>query len=173
MNAAANGSADVKMFLNHNSDVVLGSTKAKTLRLTQDERGLLAEATLPDSVWGHPVAEAIRRGDIRSMSFGFTVPRGGDAWSDDRKARTLHEVRLFEVSPVTGWPAYTATSASVRNLVDIIDWSDGDAIERVLDGLDAEQRAALFRHLNTTSPTPYIAPNVAELRARLEARKAA
>lgn len=173
VNAAANGSADIRMFLNHNSDIVLGSTKARTLRLSEDSRGLLAEATLPDSVWGHPVAEAVRRGDIRSMSFGFTVPKGGDSWSTDRKARTLHTVRLFEVSPITGWPAYAATSASVRSLVDAIDWDDEESIERIVDGLDDERRAKLLRHLNTTSPTPFIAPDVAERQARLRRYEAA
>lgn len=167
INSAANGGRDIKMFLNHNQDVVLASTRARTLRLAEDERGLLAEATLPDSAWGQPVAEAIRRGDISSMSFGFTVSKGGDAWSPDHSQRTLHEVRLLEVSPVTGWPAYTATSASIRSLAGIIDWADDEAVKGFLTGLAEEQRAALHRHLNVTSPTPFVGQNVAARRARL------
>ena len=124
LKAAQNGNADIRMFLNHNTDIVLGSTRARTLRLTQDERGLLAEADLPDSTWGHPVAEAVRRGDIRSMSFGFSVTKNGAVTNDTNTERTLTDVRLFEVSPVTGWPAYTATSASVRTLAEAIDWTD-------------------------------------------------
>ncbi len=50
------------------------------------------------------------------MSFGFSVPRGGDKFSDDGSTRELREVRLYEVSVVTGFPAYEATSASVRSL---------------------------------------------------------
>jgi len=50
------------------------------------------------------------------MSFGFTVPRGGDSWSDDRSSRELREVILHEVSVVTGFPAYPETDASVRDL---------------------------------------------------------
>lgn len=173
INAANNGSADIRMFLNHNSDIVLGSTKARTLRLSEDDRGLIAEATLPDSVWGHPVAEAVRRGDIRSMSFGFVVPKGGDSWAEGHKVRTLHTVRLHEVSPITGWPAYTATSASVRSLVDAIDWTDDDAIERVVDGLDDDRRALLLRHLNKTAPTPFLAPSVADRLVRLRQYEAA
>lgn len=186
INSAANGSADVKMFLNHNQDVVLASTKAKTLRLAQDERGLLAEASLPDSVWGHPVAEAIKRGDISSMSFGFAIPGkrsdGGLAqeWSTDHKERTLNEVRLFEVSPVTGWPAYSATSASVRSLVDIIDWDDEEAARAVLDGLSEPQRSTFLRLLAPAPieepqqpTTPQATPSVAGLLARLEAKKRA
>jgi HK97 family phage prohead protease len=173
VNAAANGKRDIKMFLNHNSDIVLGSTRARTLRLSMDDRGLLAEATLPPGSWGQPVAEAVRRGDISAMSFGFIVEKNGDSWTPDHTQRTLHDVRLLEVSPVTGWPAYAATSASVRTLVDAIDWTDEDAIEKVLEGLGEEQRGALLRHLNTNSPTPYVAPNVAERLARLRRFEAA
>ena len=171
VNAAANGSADIRMFLNHNQDIVLGSTRARTLRLSQDERGLLAEADLPDSTWGHPVAEAVRRGDIRSMSFGFTVRgKGGESWSPDHKERTLLDVNLAEVSPVTGWPAYTATDASVRRLVDAIDWTDEASARAVLEGLSDEQRDTLHRLLNRERPEPYIDPRKADLLARIAVR---
>jgi len=50
------------------------------------------------------------------MSFGFSVPPKGDSWSEDGSVRELKEVRLYEVSVVTGFPAYQATSASVRSL---------------------------------------------------------
>jgi diaminopimelate decarboxylase len=50
------------------------------------------------------------------MSFGFSVPPKGDQWSQDGAIRELHQVRLHEVSIVTGFPAYEATTASVRSL---------------------------------------------------------
>jgi hypothetical protein len=50
------------------------------------------------------------------MSFGFSVPARGDQWSNDGNVRELKEVKLYEVSVVTGFPAYAATSASVRSL---------------------------------------------------------
>ena len=171
VNAAKNGGKDIKMFLNHNQDVVLDSTRARTLRLTEDERGLLAEATLPDSTWGHPVAEAIRRGDISAMSFGFSVAKNGDSWTPDHTQRTLHEVRLFEVSPVTGWPAYSATNASVRTLIDSIDWEDEDAAQRIADGLSDTQRDLLLRVLNGRREDPMVSAWVAEQRARLARKK--
>lgn len=170
INAARNGGRDIKAFLNHNNDVVLGSTRSRTLRLSEDARGLLAEMTLPDSEWGRPVAEAVRRGDISSMSFGFTVAKGGDSWNDARNERTLHEVRLFEVSPVTGWPAYAATTASVRHLVDAIDWTDEASARSVLDGLTDEQRDILHRLLNQELAVPFLSPEKAELQARFAAR---
>jgi hypothetical protein len=51
------------------------------------------------------------------MSFGFSVPSGGDEWSSDGSERTLKSVRLHEVS-IVPFPAYSATAGttSVRGL---------------------------------------------------------
>ena len=107
---------EVKLFKNHNMDEVLASTRSKTLRLTEDSKGLLAEATLPDTTAGRDLAVLMKRGDVHAMSFGFSVPAKGDRWSDDGMTRELKEIRLHEVSIVTGFPAYEATTASVRSL---------------------------------------------------------
>ena len=108
---------DIKLLANHDPGRVLASTRAKTLRLRDTDRGLFVEAELPNSPEGDNYAEAIRRGDIDSMSFGFTVQPGGEKWSADGKVRTLTDVKLFEVS-VVAWPAYSATTGttSVRSL---------------------------------------------------------
>lgn len=107
---------EVKLFKNHNMDEVLASTRSKTLRLTEDSKGLLTEATLPDTTAGRDLAVLMKRGDVHAMSFGFSVPAKGDRWSDDGMTRELKEIRLHEVSIVTGFPAYEATTASVRSL---------------------------------------------------------
>jgi HK97 family phage prohead protease len=106
---------DVKLLLNHDTGRVLGSTRAGTLRLIEDENGLRAEADLPPTTDGNDISILLQRGDIDSMSFGFTVPTGGDSWNSDGSVRTLKSIRLHEVSIVT-FPAYEATSASVRSL---------------------------------------------------------
>lgn len=175
LNAAANGRRRIKMFLNHNQDVVLGSTSAKTLKLTEDERGLLVEASLPDNDWGRPVADAVRRGDIDSMSFGFQPVL--QEWSDDHSQRTLKEVRLFEVSPVTSWPAYPATSASIRHLAAEIGEDEQPLLDavRLLFAADArlapEQRDLLIRAINARTDSPLVAVSLAERLVRLEARR--
>ena len=107
---------EIKLFMNHNTDVVLGSTRAGTLKLSEDSRGLLAQAELPDTSAGRDLSVLMKRGDVSSMSFGFSVPPKGDSWSGDGSTRELHQVRLHEVSIVTGFPAYEATTASVRSL---------------------------------------------------------
>ena len=86
---------------------LLATRKAGTLRLSEDSRGLLVDADLPNTTAGRDVAELVRRGDISSMSFTFKKVR--DSWTDGGARRSLDEVKLFEVSPMTEWEAYTAT----------------------------------------------------------------
>lgn len=162
---------DMRMFLNHNSDILLASTRAGTLRLSEDERGLRAEADLPDTSAGRDLAVLLKRGDVGTMSFGFQTVR--DSWSDDGSERTLKEVRLFEVSPITGWPAYPATSAFVRHIADELDEPEDvvDATVRVLLGegeLTPEQYDIALRLINTHAPTKRVeAPSIVEWRERL------
>lgn len=109
-----NSGREVRMFVNHNTDMVLGSTRSGTLTLIEDQRGLKVEGELPDTSYGRDLSILMQRGDVHSMSFGFSIPRGGDTWSDDGQTRELREVILHEVSIVTGFPAYEATDATVR-----------------------------------------------------------
>jgi uncharacterized protein len=120
---------DVKLLWNHETGTVLGSTRAGTLQLIEDAQGLKAVATLPDTQAGRDAATLIKRGDVSNMSFGFTVPKGGDSWSADGQTRTLNSVRLHEVS-IVAFPAYQATSASVRSAMDT------DALAGALEKLE-------------------------------------
>lgn len=169
----------IKMFLNHDWNVVLASTYGPepTLRLSEDSKGLLVDADLPDNAWGIPVRDAVQRGDISTMSFGFNTPKAGDEWSGDRTERDLVEVKLWEVSPVTAWPAYPATSASVRRLAALTDTPDDELEEavRVLfseEQLDAEQHALILRAVNARFHSPIADAWVAEMRAKAEAKRA-
>jgi len=110
---------DVRALFNHDPNFVLGRTASKTLRLSEDARGLLIEIDLPDTQTVRDLVVApIERGDVSQMSFGFSVRPGGQDWAKDdegRTIRTLKRVRLFDVSPVT-YPAYHATDVAVRSL---------------------------------------------------------
>jgi len=107
---------NIRMYVNHNDSQLLASTRSGTLRLQEDSKGLLAEADLPMTTDGRNMSILLEQRIVDSMSFGFSVPRGGDTWSADGSRRTLTEVRLHEISVVTGQPAYAATTASVRKL---------------------------------------------------------
>jgi hypothetical protein len=125
---------NIRMYLNHDSSMLLATTRAKTLRLMEDDRGLKVEADLPDTTVGRDLSTLIQRGDVDSMSFGFSVPARGDSWSDDGMVRELKEVRLYEVSVVTGFPAYQATSASVRSLDQLAERTAAD-VDKLADAI--------------------------------------
>jgi len=164
---------DIKMFHNHNWDIVLATKGAGTMRLAEDGHGLFVDADLPDNEWGRPVRDAVARGDITSMSFGFNVPKGGDEWNEDHTRRRLNEVYLHEVSSVSAFAAYEATSASVRHLAELVEVAEdemGDAIRVLLadDGeLTEPQHELLIRAINARSPHHVISQETAELMARL------
>ena len=130
---------NVRMYMNHDSSMLLATTKAKTLRLSEDSKGLFVDASLPDTSVGRDLSVLMKRGDVNSMSFGFSVPTGGDYFSDDGMTRELRQIKLFEVSVVTGFPAYTATTATVRSL---------DALS-TRTGIDADQLAAAITNLES------------------------
>jgi uncharacterized protein len=119
---------DIKLLWNHDTASVLGSSRAGTLKLTEDDRGLFVEAMLPNTTVGRDARELISRGDVDAMSFGFTVARGGDEWSSDGSTRTLTKINLHEVS-IVAFPAYTATAGStaVRGLDKVAKRAEVDA----------------------------------------------
>jgi HK97 family phage prohead protease len=86
-------------FLAMHGGIPLASTQGGTLKLREDDRGLAVLASLDlDSPYARSVASAVARGDLDEMSFGFVVKQ--DEWSDDYSERSIHEVRLLEVSTV-------------------------------------------------------------------------
>jgi HK97 family phage prohead protease len=105
---------DIRMYVNHDDRMVLASTRSKTLRLEERADGLFVEADLPPTSFGNDLRVLLDRKIVDTMSFGFSTVK--DSWSDDGNNRTLEQVRLHEVSVVTGVAAYPATTASVRNL---------------------------------------------------------
>lgn len=109
--------SDVLCLLNHNEDKgVLARSKygEGSLRLEIDEIGLKYTFEAPNTALGDELLEGLRRGDISTSSFAFTV--GSDSWSkreDGTYLRTIDSIsELFDVSPVYR-AAYDATSVKV------------------------------------------------------------
>jgi len=117
------GRDDVRALFNHDTNQVLGRSKAGSLTLLEDERGLLSEIILPDTSLARDLEALMRRGDINQMSFAFSVADGGQQWTKpageskwEGWERTITKVeRLWDVSVVT-FPAYPQTDAAVREL---------------------------------------------------------
>ena len=135
---------NVFLLVNHDPARPLASTRSKTMTVEEDSRGLLVKATLPDTTDGRDLAVLLGAGGaprvVDSMSFGFSVPRGGDTWNDDGSQRTLQQVRLHETSIVT-FPAYRATTAAVRSL-DMLAEKTGEDADALNGALEALERGA-------------------------------
>jgi HK97 family phage prohead protease len=113
-------SADVRALFNHDANFVLGRNKAGTLRLSEDSAGLAIEIDAPTTALINDLVLApMQRGDINQMSFGFRTLQDKWAKLDGEWVRTLLEVELFDVSPVT-YPAYPQTDVAVRSLEEAI-----------------------------------------------------
>lgn len=112
---------DIFLLWQHNPAEPMARTGAGSLGLSVRTGG-----KLPGLDWqaqNMPLTQRVRdaaalldSGVIDKMSFGFTVPKGGDSiepQDDGTLLRRIHDLRLAEISLVT-WPAYQETSASLR-----------------------------------------------------------
>ncbi len=153
---------DIKILWNHDTGSVLGSTRAGTLNLIEDTRGLKVSAQLPNTTAGRDAAELLRRGDVDAMSFGFSVPKNGDSWNAEGTERTLRQVRLHEVS-IVAFPAYAGTSglAQVRGLDKVaqrmgLDNADvlADALLKIESGdkITLEEKSMIGKVLDNLAP---------------------
>ena len=131
---------EIKLLWNHDTSEPLASVRGGSLQLVEDSRGLKVTAKLPNTTRGRDVAELLRSKVIDSMSFGFNVIK--DSWSNNGSVRTLESVRLSEVSVVT-FPAYTATTATVRSLQPTIDADElATALLKLESGEDLDEKSA-------------------------------
>jgi HK97 family phage prohead protease len=130
-----------RMQFDHGHHPLLGSLPiGRWDMVEEDERGLHVVGRLSDNWLVEPFRDAMRDGAVDGMSFRFSVVREDWTDKDGRKIpateladmlwygsgdrgpllRTLKEVRVSEVGPVT-WPAYQDTSVGVRDTSTVID----------------------------------------------------
>jgi HK97 family phage prohead protease len=116
------GEYDIRCLFNHESELILGRTKANTCNVFVNADGNLEYTWIPD--YENPthmsVVRSIMRGDITQSSFAFTIKE--QVWTESEKygnmgKRTIKMIdQLFDVSPVT-YPAYEETEADARSII--------------------------------------------------------
>ena len=108
--------ADVRALVDHDSSKIIGRTRAGTLTLRKDPKGMrvIIEPD-PQISYAGDLMRSIKRGDVSGMSFGFRALE--DDWNYDGTVpvRTVTDMKISEVSVVT-FPAYPDTTAAVRSL---------------------------------------------------------
>ena len=107
-------SGDIRCLVDHETRLVLGRTKAGTLTLKTDSRGLWGEVRInPKDTDAMNLYERVKRGDVDQCSFGFRILDEEFTDNGNSVHWTIKKVELYEVSVVT-FPAYTDTSVSAR-----------------------------------------------------------
>ena len=115
--------SDVVMNYNHDDSLILARSRngEGTLRLSTDERGLLFEFDMPNSALGDQVLESIRRGDISTCSFAFSLnpDASGERWTQDEENGVIRTITtidgLYDCALVIH-AAYPTTTISARSL---------------------------------------------------------
>ena len=111
--------SDILCLLNHNEDrgILARSRYGEgSLELTVDEVGLKYRFEAPATALGDELLEGLKRGDITTSSFAFTIDK--DTWTkqDGRYLRTINSFKeLYDVSPVYK-EAYPDTSVALRKM---------------------------------------------------------
>lgn len=109
-------SGDIRALINHDTSLVLGRTKANTLTLKQDARGLWGQIVInPNDSDATNLYARVKRGDVDQCSFGFDILNEETIFSEDGASVhwKIKEVKLYEVSVCT-FPAYEETSVKAR-----------------------------------------------------------
>ena len=166
---------DVRCLINHEDEMVLGRTAAGTLELKDTAEGLRVWCKAPRGVtYAEDLRISMQRGDVDQMSFGFCC--GDDDWAvaeDGTVVRTILTVDdLFDVSVVT-FPAYHATTAEMRSLLDgalksgRLPSVEGPSGSAVPEGAGAEAASAMPEGVGGESSEHRARRLVDERRARL------
>ncbi|WP_270288944.1 HK97 family phage prohead protease [Bacteroides thetaiotaomicron] len=112
--------SDVFALLNHDQSrgILARSKKGQgSLSLTVDTKGLKYRFEAPNTALGNELLENLKRGEVDSSSFAFTVEK--DTWErgkDGKVKRVIQKVsELYDVSPVYN-AAYSQTSVYKRGM---------------------------------------------------------
>ena len=113
--------SDIYARLNHREDTVLARSRygEGTLQLTLTDEGLFYRFEAPHTAAGDELLEHIKRGEISTSSFAFSVSddNKSERWfkEDGKMKRTVYKIeRLYDVSP-TFEGAYLTTSCYSRD----------------------------------------------------------
>lgn len=110
-------SGDIRALIDHDTRLVLGRTKAGTLTLREDARGLYGTIKINrDDADAMSLYARVQRGDVDQCSFGFDIEE--ETFVDLGGGQCRWEINkvnpLYEVSVVT-YPAYEETAVKARH----------------------------------------------------------
>ena len=106
---------DVRLLVGHDASRIPLARTPRTMSLEVDADGLTFRAQLPDTEAGREAYQAVERGDIRGLSFAFTVPDDGDEYDPKTNTRTIKRIAKVYECTLTAFPAYESTTVSAES----------------------------------------------------------
>ena len=104
----------IKHFKNHDPHLAVG----RILELGEDSKGAYAVSQMSKSTIGRDTLIEYQEGMITEHSHGFQTVR--EAFSKEKGANVISEVKLWEVSSLTAWGANSNTpTTGIKSLEDI------------------------------------------------------
>lgn len=100
---------------NHDFANVLGRVDSGTLKLNVDDHGLHFVLDIPDTTLGHDVYTNIKNGNLKGLSFRFTIANGGEQWKNvnGKPVRVISKIATMREISLVSVPAYDDTSVEV------------------------------------------------------------
>lgn len=112
----------VQLIYGHEHNSILARADSGNLTLKVDDSGLFFIATLADTTVANNVYADILAGNLKGMSFGFTIPKGGDSWqrSANGIVHVVNQIGVLGELTVTPNPAFSATTVQIKRSLDQI-----------------------------------------------------
>lgn len=108
---------DVRSYVNHDPNKIIGRSSAGTLTMKKDRKGLRVEIFPPSTSYAHDLMESVKRGDISGMSFRFRTITDDWHMEDELLIREVSDMVVGEIGPVSE-PAYVDTSVAARSMAE-------------------------------------------------------
>jgi len=100
---------------NHDFANVLGRVDSGTLKLDIDKHGLHFTLDIPNTTLGRDIYEQIKVGNLKGLSFRFTIADGGEQWKNvnGKPVRYISKIATMREISIVSVPAYDDTSVEV------------------------------------------------------------
>lgn len=106
------------LFLYNHDGMVFARISNGLLTVAPNERGLYVRVDLSATEDARRMYEAIKVGNVTTMSWAFTIAENGDSYDEDTHTRTISRVKkVYDVSAVS-YPANPNTEISARAYFD-------------------------------------------------------
>lgn len=123
----------VPLLREHDPHMLLATTHAGTMTLTEEPDALIVEAQLPPTPLGEETRSMVERGDLRGMSYGVQSDKSGSRMVrvGGVLQRAIHEFRRMLDVSITWDPAYAGTTTELRSFAAVAVHELGDVEDEV------------------------------------------